>query len=267
MTNDLARGGTFADFVTIEICVDSVESGMAAQRGGAHRIELCSGLVEGGTTPSSGLISTVRRCISIPVYVMIRPRNGDFLYGPEDFEIMKQDVLTAKQLGADGVVLGILKKDGRVDVEQTALLVQLARPLQVTFHRAFDMSRDFSESLEALIAANVDRVLTSGSEQKVEDALPTVALLVKKAAGRISIMAGGGITEHNAGHVIEATGVRELHASATVSVASVMKHRNEKIAMGAVRGREYQRPVVSEEKVRHLVMAVVNANRHNRKRT
>ena len=265
MTNDLARGGTLAGSVTIEICVESVESALAAQRGGAHRIELCSGLVEGGTTPNSGLISTVRSCVSVPVYVMIRPRNGDFLYGQEDFEIMKQDVLTAKQLGAKGVVLGILKQDGRVDVERTALLVQLARPLGVTFHRAFDMSRDFGESLEALIAANVDRVLTSGGEQKVEDALPTVASLVKKAAGRISIVAGGGITGRNARHVIDATGVRELHASATASVASVMKHRNEKIAMGAVRGREYQRQVVSEEKVRHLVTAAVNANPHNRK--
>lgn len=260
MKNDPARGGTLADSVTIEICVDSVESALAAQRGGAHRIELCSGLVEGGTTPSSGLISTVRSCISIPVYVMIRPRNGDFLYGQEDFEIMKQDVLTAKQLGADGVVLGILREDGRVDVERAGRLAQMARPLKVTFHRAFDMSRDLGESLDALIAANVDRVLTSGGEQKVEDALPAVASLVKKAAGRISIMAGSGITERNAHHVIEATGVRELHASATASVASAMEHRNEKIAMGAVRGREYQRPVVSEEKVRHLVTSVVNAS-------
>ena len=247
-----------ANSVTVEICVDSVESALAAQRGGAHRIELCSGLVEGGTTPSWGLISTVRGCISIPVHVMVRPRNGDFLYGPEDFEIMKQDVLSAKQLGADGVVLGILRKDGRIDVERTGHLVQMARPLQVTFHRAFDMSRDLGESLNALIAANIDRVLTSGGEQKVEDALPTVASLVKKAAGRIAVMAGSGITERNAHHVIEATGVRELHASATASVASVMEHRNEKIAMGAVRGREYQRPVVSEERVRQLVMAAVN---------
>jgi len=264
LKNDPARSGPMADFVTVEVCVDSVESALAAQRGGAHRIELCSGLVEGGTTPSWGLISTVRSCVSIPVYVMIRPRNGDFLYGSEDFEIMKQDVLTAKQLGAEGVVLGILKEDGRVDVERTGCLAQLARPLQVTFHRAFDMSRDFGESIEALIAANVDRVLTSGGEQKVEDALLTVASLVTKAAGRISIMAGGGITDRNAHHVVEATGVRELHASAAASVASVMEHRNEKIAMGAVRGREYQRPVVSEEKVRHLVKAALNTSHQRR---
>ena len=263
LNDEPGAGGTIANSVTVEICVDSVESALAAQRGGAHRTELCSGLIEGGTTPSSGLISAVRSRVSIPICVMIRPRNGDFFYGPEDFEIMEQDVLNVKQLGADGIVLGILKEDGRVDVERTGRLVQLARPLQVTFHRAFDMSRGLGESLEALIAANVDRVLTSGGEQKVENGLPAVASLVKKAAGRISVMAGGGITERNAHHVIEATGVHELHASATASVASVMEHRNEKIAMGALRGREYQRPVVTEERVRHLLAAAVNGAHHN----
>jgi copper homeostasis protein len=253
--------------VTVEICADSLESALAAQRGGAHRIELCSGLIEGGTTPSSGLISTVRGHLSIPICVMVRPRNGDFCYTPEDFEIMEQDVLNARQLGVDGIVLGILKEDGRVDVERTRRLVQLARPLKVTFHRAFDMSRDLNESLEGLIAANVDRVLTSGGEQKVENGLPAVASLVTKASGRISVMAGGGITERNAHQVIEATGVHELHASATASVASVMEHRNEKIAMGALRGREYQRPVVMEEKVRHLLAAAVNGIHHNLKAT
>lgn len=251
--------------VTVEICADSVDSALAAQRGGAHRIELCSGLVEGGTTPSSGLISTVRSRVSIPICVMIRPRNGDFCYGTEDFEIMEQDVLNAKQLGVDGIVLGILKEDGRVDVERTRRLVQLARPLKATFHRAFDMSRDLSESLDALIAANVDRVLTSGGEQKVENGLSAVRSLVTKASGRISVMAGGGITERNAHQVIEATGVRELHASAAASIASPMGHRNDRIAMGALRGREYQRPVVIEEKVRHLLAAAVDGLHHNLK--
>lgn len=244
--------------VTLEVCADSVESALAAQRGGAHRIELCSGLVEGGTTPSSGLISTVRTRLSIPVYVMIRPRNGDFCYGQEDFETMEQDVLTAKQLGADGVVFGILTEDGRVDVERTRHLVELARPMRVTFHRAFDMSRDLSESLEPLIAAQVDRILTSGGEQRVEDGLATVRSLAARAAGRIAIMAGGGITEANAHHVLVSTGVSELHASAAASVASPMRHRNEKIAMGALKGREYLRPVVVEEKVRRLLEAVMD---------
>lgn len=248
--------------VVLEVCADSVESALAAQRGGAHRIELCSGLVEGGTTPSSGLISTVRSRVSIPICVMVRPRSGDFCYGTDDFETMEQDVLTAKQLGADGVVLGILKEDGHVDVERTRHLVELGRPLKVTFHRAFDMSRDLNESLEAVIAAGVDRVLTSGGEQRVEDGAARVRSLSQAAAGRIAIMAGGGITESNAHRVITATGIREVHASAAVSVSSVMRHRNDKISMGAIKGREYQRAVVLEDKVRRLLEAAVNGTHY-----
>ncbi len=251
--------------VVLEVCADSVESALAAQRGGAHRIELCSGLIEGGTTPSSGLISTVRSKVSIPICVMLRPRSSDFCYGPDDFETMEQDVLTVKQLGADGVVFGILKEDGRVDLERTRHLVQLARPLKVTFHRAFDMSRDLGESLQALITAGVDRVLTSGGEQRVEDGLSAVRALATAAAGRITIMAGGGITESNAHRVITAAGVRELHASAAATVASPMRHRNEKIAMGVVKGREYQRPVVVEDKVRRLLQAAMNGTRQGAK--
>ena len=251
--------------VVLEVCADSVDSAIAAQRGGAHRIELCSSLVEGGTTPSSGLISTSRSRLSIPMCVMIRPRNGDFCYGPEDFETMEQDVLNAKQLGADGVVFGVLEEDGSVDVARTRHLVQLARPLKVTFHRAFDMSRDLSEALEALIYAKVDRVLTSGGEQCVEDGLGTVRSLAAKAAGRIAIMAGGRITELNARHVIASTGVSELHASAAAWVPSLMRHRNEKIAMGALKGREYQRPMVLEDNVRRLLEAAMDGIRESAK--
>ena len=251
-----------SDPVVLEVCADSVESALAAQRGGAHRIELCSGLVEGGTTPSSGLISTVRSRLSIPICVMVRPRGGDFCYGTDDFETMEQDVLTAKHLGADGVVFGILQEDGRIDVARTKHLVELARPLKVTFHRAFDMSRDLKESLDAMIAAGVDRVLTSGGEQRVEDGAGKVRELSHVASGRIAIMAGGGITESNAHRVIAATGIHELHASAAVSVSSPMRHRNDRISMGAIKGREYQRAIVMEDKVRRLLEAAVNGSRH-----
>ena len=247
--------------VILEICADSVESAVAAQKGGAHRIELCSGLVEGGTTPSSGLLSMVRSKVSIPIIAMIRPRGGDFCYGREDFEAMERDVETAKGLGADGVVFGILQEDGQVDLERTRRLVEQARPLKVTFHRAFDMSRDLRESLEAMVAAGVDRVLTSGGEQRVEDGASQVRELRNLAAGRIAIMAGGGITESNAHRVIAATGVCELHARAAIPLASPMRHHNEKISMGAIKGREYQRVVVTEEKVRRLLEAATNGYR------
>ncbi|MBV9623130.1 MAG: copper homeostasis protein CutC [Acidobacteria bacterium] len=251
--------------VILEICADSVESALAAERGGAHRIELCSGLVEGGTTPSCGLISTVRNKVSIPIHVMVRPRHGDFCYGTDDYEAMKQDVLTARRLGADGVVFGILKQDGRVDMDRTRQLLKLVRPLKITFHRAFDMSRNLDEALETLIATGVDRILTSGGKQRVEDGIPTVKALAKSAAGRLVIMAGGGISESNAHRVIRDSGVAELHASASVLVSSQMLYRNENIALGGIKGREYHRALVTEDKVRRLLLAAANGNCHTEK--
>lgn len=177
---------------------------------------------------------------------------------------MDQDVDAAKRLDVDGVVFGILREDGQVDIERTRHLVNRARPLKVTFHRAFDMSRDLMEALEAVIPAGVDRVLTSGGEQRVEDGASKVKELNQYAAGRIAIMAGGGITESNAHRVIATTGVSELHARAAVSVASPMWHRNERISMGAIQGRENQRVVVTEEKIRRLLNAAINGNRHRR---
>lgn len=241
--------------LTLEICADSVESAVAAERGGAHRIELCSSLLEGGVSPSAGLISTVRSRLSIGVFVMIRPRGGDFCYSAEEFETMEQDVLTAKQLGADGIVFGILQEDGDVDIARTRRLIQIARPLKATFHRAFDMSSNLSKSLRDVIDAGADRVLTSGGEQNVEDGLPVIAGLVRAAGGGIAIMAGGGISESNVHRIIEQTGVTEIHASVRVHVPSPMRYRNDKISMGPAKGREYERIAVLEEKVSRLLEA------------
>lgn len=251
------------DPVILEICADSVESAVAAERGGAPRIELCSSLLEGGVSPSAGLIATVRRRLSIDVYVMIRPRGGDFCYSTAEFEAMEQDVLTAKQLGANGIVFGILKEDGDIDVRRTSRLIEIARPLKSTFHRAFDMSRDLSKSLADVIQTGADRVLTSGGEQNVEDGLPAIANLVRAAGSRVAIMAGGGVRESNVHRIIEETGVREIHASVRVQVPSPMRYRNQRISMGLAKGREYQRVTVLEEKVARLLEASRDGTRRN----
>jgi copper homeostasis protein len=244
-----------SDPVLLEVCVDSVESALAAQKGGAHRLELCSDLMEGGITPSAGLIASVHRRISIGVNVMIRPRGGDFCYSADEFETMEQDVRSAKQLGADGIVLGILKEDGHVDTRRTRLLIDIARPLKVTFHRAFDMSIDLDQALEDIIATGADRLLTSGGEQTVEDGMTTVARLVSAARDRLITIAGGGISERNVLRIIDETGVREIHAGLRTTVPSKMRHRNEKVSMGIIKDQEYKQAVVLEDRVRQLLQA------------
>jgi len=241
--------------VLIEICVDSTESALAAERGGAHRVELCGDLLEGGITPSAGLIETVRQKVGISLHVIIRPRGGDFCYTSDEFESMKRDVSTAKQLGADGVVFGILKENGHVDTARTRCLVEMARPLNATFHRAFDMSADPKQALEDVIHAGIHRVLTSGGEQNAEDGMPAIASLVSAAKDRIAIMVGGGIRETNVRRIMVETGAREVHANVGHSVPSPMMYRNNKISLGAVKGSEYQRVVVLQDKVRRLLEA------------
>lgn len=239
--------------VILEICADSVESAVAAERGGARRVELCSNLLEGGVTPSAGLISTVRKKVGIDLYVMVRPRGGDFCYSADEFETMEKDVLMAKQLRADGIVFGILREDGDVDIPRARCLIERAHPLKTTFHRAFDMSRELRKSLEDVIETGADRVLTSGGEQRVEDGIRTVAELVRAANQRISIMVGGGITQFNVHDIVASTGTREIHAAVRAHRPSPMKYRNERISMGLAKGREYQRVMVLQEEVRRLV--------------
>jgi len=248
-----------ADKVLIEVCVDSVESAVAAEQGGAARVELCSDLLEGGVTPSAGLIEMVRARVSIGVQVIIRPRGGDFCYSGDEVEIMRRDIAVTKQLGADAVVLGILDADGRVDVHCARQLVELARPLNVTFHRAFDMSADLFQSLEDVCATGADRLLTSGGEQKCLQGAETIARLAKSARGRIGIMAGGGIGHHDVAAIIERTGVREIHVGLSTPVPSPMRHYNSRLSMGKVQGREYARVQVLEENVRNLQRAILLA--------
>ena len=240
--------------ILIEACVDSVASGVAAERGGAHRLELCDNLVEGGTTPSAGAIAECRKRISIPLYVMIRPRGGDFLYSDVEFEVMRRDILHATQLGADGVVLGLLQPNGTADAVRTAALARAARPLDVTFHRAIDVTRDPEEALDALIAVGVDRVLTSGQASTALQGAAVIARLVRHAAGRIVILAGGGIDEKNALAVVKRTGVQEVHVRGTSRRKSGMRYRSRRVVFrSAQKPDDYVLEVTDEARIRKIV--------------
>jgi copper homeostasis protein len=240
----------------LEICVDSVESAAAAERGGAQRVELCSDLLEGGITPSGGLISRVRRQIGIGLFVMIRPRGGDFVYTHEEFELMREDIRLAGKLGADGIVLGILDQHARVDVQRTRELVDLARPMGVTFHRAIDMAADSEAALNDVMKTGAARVLTSGGAPNVVQGLAQVARMVQAADERIGVMAGGGLTLQNLTRVAEATGAVGFHASVRTATRSPVEFRKPGVHMGELRDREYLRFAVQEETVRAMVFAL-----------
>jgi copper homeostasis protein len=242
--------------IILEVCVDSVASAIAAEHGGAQRIELCSDLVEGGVTPSFGALSVVRSKVSIGVHPIIRPRPGDFCYSLEEFNIMRRDIEVAKNEGADGVVLGILTPDGNVDIERTGELVEWARPLSVTFHRAFDVSADLFQAFEAVCATGADRLLTSGGEQECLQGVDTIAQLVRASRGRVTIMAGGKIALNNAATILRRTGVTEIHAGLATPVARPMSHRNSRLSLGKRLGYEYQHTQVLEESVRKLARAI-----------
>lgn len=241
-----------ASEVLIEVCVDSVASAVAAERGGAGRLELCSSIIEGGTTPSAGLIETTRAAVTIPVHVMIRPRGGDFCYDAHEFDAMKCDIALAKRLGAGGVVFGILDLNGQIDARRTRELLDLSRPLCVTFHRAFDMTADLFRALEDLCGIGIDRVLTSGGYRTCPLGRERIADLIRKADRRVVIMPGGGIKPENARNLVERTGAQEIHVGLRSVLPSPMAYRNYSVIMGSFEGGEYQRFGVLEEDVRRL---------------
>ncbi|NWQ72853.1 CUTC protein, partial [Columbina picui] len=236
------------DGFLMEVCVDSVESAVNAERGGAGRIELCAGLVEGGTTPSMGLLQVVKQCVRVPVFVMIRPRGGDFLYSDREVEVMKADIRLAKLHGADGLVFGALTEDGRIDTELCTALLAVCRPLPVTFHRAFDMVHDPLVALETLISLGFERVLTSGCDSSALEGLS----LIKRLAEQVSDP-WGGITERNLQRILEGSAASEFHCSARSARDSGMKFRNPNISMGAsFSAPEYSIKVADVAKVRTL---------------
>ena len=242
------------NYRTIEICANSAESAARAQQGGAARVELCAGIPEGGTTPSCGEIMAARRLLtSTRLNVIIRPRGGDFLYSPLEEEIMAHDIDTARQLGADGVVIGCLKADGSIDVEMAARLMEHATGMSDTFHRAFDMVRDPQRALEALIACGCRRVLTSGGRNTALEGIEQLRALVARAAGRIEVMAGSGVNASNA-RLLAATGVDALHFSARRSRESAMRYRNPAVSMGGcAEVPEYVVTDADEELVRQIL--------------
>lgn len=216
----------------LEICVDSVESAVAAESGGAQRVELCSALAEGGLTPSLGLIRAVRSRIRIGLHVMIRPRAGDFLYSEDELAVMRDDIARAAECGADGVAVGLLTAEGDVDVERTRELVKMARPMEVTFHRAIDLARDIGGALEDVIRTGADRVLTSGAEPSAMQGRHRICEMVRAAGGRIRVMAGGGVRAENAREIAEATGATEFHAALRRAAPDAMKYHRNKVHLG-----------------------------------
>ena len=232
-----------------------MESAIAAQNGGATRVELCTDLLEGGLTPSAGLVQRVRENISVGLYVMIRPRPGDFLYSPEELRVMQRDIQVAKELKADGVVFGLLDETGRVDLENTRKLVELARPLQVTFHRAFDMAADLFRALEDVVNAGAERILTSGGQKTALEGRAIISDLIRAAHDRTRVVPAGGIRKGDVRRLLEYTGTRDIHVRLANVVPSAMRYRNYKVSIGSTIEGEYQRFVVPEESVREMLEA------------
>ena len=200
--------------VGIEVCCYSIESALAAQQGGADRIELCDNLFEGGTTPSLGIMKAVRSKVEIALFAMIRPRGGDFNYSELELESMFHDIILAKKLGLNGVVLGVLNTNGTFNLEVMKRLIEAANPLEVTIHRSFDLTIDPFQSLEDAIGLGVNRILTSGQKNSAFDGIPLISSLTEIAGDKVSIMPGSGISEHNICEIIAKTGAREFHVSA-----------------------------------------------------
>ena len=242
----------------IEICVEGIDGLLAAQAAGADRVELCASLVEGGITPSLGTVRTALELATIPFHVIVRPRGGDFLYSEAEYRSMLADVAALRTAGVAGVVVGCLTADGAIDEERMAALVEAAGPLNVTCHRAFDMTRDPFEALEALVRCGVGRVLTSGQRDTAIEGVDLLAALVGKAQGRIVILGCGALAPDTIGDVRRKTGLTEMHFAALKDVPSAMRYRNPKVGMGGTDlDREYRNTVTDER----LVAATIAAAR------
>ncbi|HTJ50707.1 MAG TPA: copper homeostasis protein CutC [Cyclobacteriaceae bacterium] len=239
--------------MTVEIVVYNIDSAVKAQAGGADRVELCDNPGEGGTTPSHGTIQQVRQLLNIDVFVMIRPRGGDFNYSIEEYHAMRNDIEACKRLSVDGVVLGLVNPDGTIDKKRCKKLIELARPLKVTCHRAFDMTRDPFEALEDCIEVGFDRILTAGQQAQALAGASLIGELIKKADGRIAIMPGSGVNENTVSEIVKRSGTKEIHFSATAFRESAMVFRNPAIAgMGSDEGAEFKLRTVDSDRVKKI---------------
>lgn len=234
----------------LEVCSASPESAIAAEAGGANRVELCDNLLEGGTTPSAGTVALCLKRVTLDVLMMIRPRGGDFLYTDIEVDIMLHDIEVAKSLEVYGVVFGLLTAAGKVDKARTGRLIEASRPLTVTFHRAFDMAADPFEALEDLIELGVDRILTSGQEPSAQQGIPLIGRLVNAARERTIILPGCGINEKNIAEIISKTGVTECHVSGKHQIPSRMTYTNPKVSMGVPGAAEYEKTAVDPQRIR-----------------
>lgn len=236
----------------LEICCGDIESVIAAAKGGADRVELCSALSEGGLTPSIGLIKAAVNIPGIRVHVLIRPRNGDFLYNDTERDIMISDIEAARKAGAHGVVIGALTPDGDIDIDTCSSLINAADGMDVTFHRAFDVCRNPEEALETIIKLGCTRILTSGQMPSAIEGTATLRRLNELASGRIILLAGAGVSSGNAKDIIIQTGISELHASARSTVSSAMRFRNSQVSMGNKDSDEYSRLITDADIVKQL---------------
>ena len=241
--------------INLEVCANTLTSALAAQEGGAIRVELCDNLGEGGTTPSYGQIKLARKLLHIKLYVLIRPREGDFLYTDTEFEIMKADVQNCIDIGCDGVVIGILNPDGSIDTKRCTELVKMAtdKGLGVTFHRAFDMCNDMDKALEEIIAMGCERILTSGGRSTAIEGANEIAHLIEKAAGRIIIMPGSGVSESTVADLIHYTNAKEIHSSARGPVKTLMQYHNDHITLSRDHLDESSILMTKANKVREII--------------
>jgi copper homeostasis protein len=249
--------------IILEVCADSLENALAAQSAGAQRIEFCANLQEGGVTPSSAQIRMAREGLRIKLYVLIRPRGGDFLYNEREFELIKSDIRFCGETGCDGVVIGILRHDGTVDTERCRELLEIARQyaMGITFHRAFDRSNDLFQALEDIIELGCERILTSGGYDTAIEGAELIRQLIEQAGDRIIIMPGSGVTPENAGELIRKTGLTELHGTFRSRVSSRMQYKNLKLSH---QDDEYTLLVTDADKIKSVCSRYTNYLLHTK---